>query len=473
MHYTVSYNNNVNVGTATVIITGKGNYTGTATKTFTIEKGNIKLNITGTTYTYDGAEHTINVVSETPSSGITVTYGVEQGKYTLKSSPKYIEVGTYDIYYKVTAGNNYNELEGMQKLTIEPIEISKLTASPEPNEYIYDETEKTPNLIIKNGNYTLQKETDYTITYNNNINAGEATIIAAGKGHYKGTLENKFTIKPQDLSNGIANLTEEKIIYNKKEQTPEVEVRNSSNKILEKEKDYTVSYSNNTNSGTATFTITGTNNYTGKITKEFTIEKANIEYSSDDIELIYDGKPHGISIEFITEMPKTDIKFGTSETECNLDTMPTYTDAGNYKIYYAVSADNYNNIEGYVELVIKPKEIATATISEISENCIYDTMEKEPTIEVKDEIQTLILNKDYKVTYQNNTNVGTASVIVTGIGNYTGTNKADFKIEKADPTYILPSGIVTYYGAKLENVKLPKGFVWEDDLNTSVGEIRI
>ncbi len=473
-HYTVSYSNNVNVGTATATITGKGSYTGTITKNFTIEKGTIKVDITEHTHTYDGAEHTIKINVKNPSTGTTIRYGLEQGKYTLTSSPKYTDIGTYDIYYKiVSSDNNYNDLESVQKLTIEAVDLSTTNGTLDVSEYTYDGQDKTPKFTIKNGNYTLQKEIDYTVSYNNNINAGEATITATGKGNYKGTLSKKFVIKPQDLSTGTAKLIDETIIYNKEEQKPEIEVKDLSRKVLEKDKDYKVTYNNNINVGTATFTVTGINNYTGTITKEFTIEKGNMEYLANDVEVVYDGKPHGATVEMLIELPKVDIKFGTSKAECNLDTSPTYTEAGEYKIYYKISAENYKDISGTINLVIKPKDIETATISEIIETYKYNESEIEPSVEVKDETKTLILNKDYKISYQNNINVGTASVIVTGIGNYTGINKADFEIEKGDPKYIIPSGIITYYGATLEKVKLPQGFVWEDELNTNVGEIRI
>ncbi|MCI8636886.1 MAG: hypothetical protein HFJ36_03375 [Clostridia bacterium] len=467
----MAYSNNINVGTATVTITGKGNYAGTITKNFTIGKGTIRLNITGATQTYDGAEHTIGVSIAHPTSGATITYGTEQGEYTLTSPPKYVEVGTYDIYYKATAGNNYNELEGVQKLTIEAIDLSTVEGSIDINEYTYDGNEKTPVFTIKKGNVTLNKGEDYTVSYNNNINAGEATAIAKGTGHYKGTMEKKFTIKPQDFSNGTAKTVDEKIKYNIGGVTPELEVKDSSGKILEKDKDYTVAYSNNINVGIATYIVTGINNYTGKMNGEFTIENADIEYNADDIEITFDGKPHGAVIEMITQIPDVDIKFGTSKTECYLEETPTYTDAGTYKIYYTMNANNYNDITGFIELVINPKDVETATISEITEEYVFDTEPKKPVVEVKDEIKTLILDKDYTLSYENNTNAGTASVVVTGIGNYTGVNKVDFEIQKGDPIYMLPSGIVTYQGAKLKNVKLPAGFVWEDDLETDVGEI--
>lgn len=45
IHYTVSYSNNINAGTATVTVTGKGHYTGTKTTNFTIKKNSVDITV--------------------------------------------------------------------------------------------------------------------------------------------------------------------------------------------------------------------------------------------------------------------------------------------------------------------------------------------------------------------------------------------------------------------------------------------
>jgi hypothetical protein len=49
--YTVSYKNNTNAGTGKVVITGKGNYTGSVTKTFKIDKATQKISVEKDSYT--------------------------------------------------------------------------------------------------------------------------------------------------------------------------------------------------------------------------------------------------------------------------------------------------------------------------------------------------------------------------------------------------------------------------------------
>lgn len=68
----------------------------------------------------------------------------------------------------------------------------------------------TQKITIKNGAATLKKNKDYTISYKNNKNAGEATILITGKGGYKGTIKKTFTIKK--AANPIKVKTVEKTV---------------------------------------------------------------------------------------------------------------------------------------------------------------------------------------------------------------------------------------------------------------------
>lgn len=60
--------------------------------------------------------------------------------------------------------------------------------------YVYDGTAKTPAVTVKDGNTILKEGTDYTVTYENNINAGTAKVTVTGKGDYKGAVTKTFAI---------------------------------------------------------------------------------------------------------------------------------------------------------------------------------------------------------------------------------------------------------------------------------------
>ena len=67
------------------------------------------------------------------------------------------------------------------------------------------------------------------------------------------------------------------------------------------------------------------------------------------------------------------------------------------------------------------------TISDIATQ-IYTGKEIQPSVKITDDGKTLKLGTDYKVTYKNNKDVGRASVIIEGIGNYTSKKTKTFAI---------------------------------------------
>ncbi|MBQ6845177.1 MAG: chitobiase/beta-hexosaminidase C-terminal domain-containing protein [Agathobacter sp.] len=80
----------------------------------------------------------------------------------------------------------------------------------------------------------------------------------------------------------------------------------------------------------------------------------------------------------------------------------------------------------------KTTSIAKAKVTLAKTKFYYDGEAKKPKVKsVKLGGKTLKANEDYKVTYKNNKNIGTATVTITGIGDYSGTVKKTFKIVAA------------------------------------------
>ncbi|MBR3052034.1 hypothetical protein IKG60_00210 [Candidatus Saccharibacteria bacterium] len=130
--------------------------------------------------------------------------------------------------------------------------------------YFYTGTEIKPTATVKvdldgdgEKETTLVAGTDYEISYADNINAGKATATISGKGNYGGTLSAfEFTIVPVDVVPTIAAISD--MTYTGEALTPELIVTaefGGATVTLEKDKDYTVSYSNNKDAGTATVKI--------------------------------------------------------------------------------------------------------------------------------------------------------------------------------------------------------------------------
>ncbi len=83
--------------------------------------------------------------------------------------------------------------------------------------------------------------------------------------------------------------------------------------------------------------------------------------------------------------------------------------------------------------------ISAATIEGINENYNYTGSEIMPNPIVKLANKTLTYNVDYALAYENNVNVGTAKLTITGINTYSGTKVINYNILKVDPTYNAPT----------------------------------
>ena len=171
------------------------------------------------------------------------------------------------------------------KDVISSIDIDSLgfKLSLSSNSYTYDGKAKTPTVTIKNDTATLIKDTDYTVEYSNNINAGTATVTVTGIGNYTGILTKTF-------------------IINKAQQTVNATISSNTLDIGDTSEitasgQGTISYiSSNTNvatvnnsgivtgisAGTATITVTatGNNNY-NEASKTFTVLVKNSHVLGD------------------------------------------------------------------------------------------------------------------------------------------------------------------------------------------------
>ena len=280
--YTVSYSNNKNVGTATISITGIGDYTGTIKKNFNIVARGISDTTIGSipNQTYTG--NSISALPVITYNGATLTKDVD---YTLSYSNN-INVGTATI--TITGKGNF---KGTTSKTFS-ISARAMTDTSVANvsSQTYTGNVISPLPTITYNNKTLKKDTDYTLSYSNNINAGTATITITGKGNFTGTTSKTFSISARAMSDtSVANISSQTYTGNFISPLPTITYNN---KTLKKDTDYTLSYSDNINVGTATITITGKGNFTGMTSTTFIItqksaEKLNI---SEIANQIYTGK---------------------------------------------------------------------------------------------------------------------------------------------------------------------------------------
>ena len=266
----------------------------------------------------------------------------------------------------------------------------------------------------------------------------------------KGSVSNTYvtyvngilTITAKTVDSPTITLSETCFTYDGNAKEPTVTVKDGETTIPASE--YSVSYSNNTNAGTATVTITDVEggNYTVSGTATFTITKADGSITAPTAKsgLVYSGSAQDL-IDAGSSTTGT-VKYSLDDT--TYDTaIPQGTDAGKYTVYYKVEGDaNHGDVAAQsLDVTIAAKTVASPTITLGTTSYTYDGTAKEPTVTVKDG-ETTITATEYSVSYTNNTNVGTATVTITDDegGNYTVSGSATFAISSADGSLTPPVG---------------------------------
>lgn len=123
VNYTVTYSNNVNAGTANIVITGKGDYFGTARGVFTINKANRTLSFPYlTTVVAPGSTVTSKAIPSVTEGNESVVYSSgTTGKATVNSTTGAVTgvaEGTSIITATLPASTNYNSVTASYTITV-------------------------------------------------------------------------------------------------------------------------------------------------------------------------------------------------------------------------------------------------------------------------------------------------------------------------------------------------------------------
>ena len=226
--------------------------------------------ISRSSYVYTGTARKPAVKSVT-FYGKTLTEGTD---YTV-SYDRNVKVGTGRVI--ITGKGDYTGKRYRTfKITARSIAKAKVTGIKSK---VYTGAKRTQAPVVKlaigSKTVKLKKGTDYTLSYRNNIKKGTATVVIKGKGNYKGSVTKTFKITARSLAKATVTGIKTKGYTGKAvTQSPVVKLKiGSTTKTLKKGTDYTLTYKNNKNIGTAKVTITGKGNYKGSITKSFKIVK--------------------------------------------------------------------------------------------------------------------------------------------------------------------------------------------------------
>lgn len=389
--YTVAYDMNVNVGTASIFIRGikGGEFAGTKRVSFKIKavaslsKAQVSMEFSPAEPVYTGTAITLN------RAGVTLTVKGEDGNM---HEVRLVQGTDYAVSYQnnVKAGKATVIFTGMgaysgtirKTFKIAPRQIDSMQVKVKMNSsYSYCKGGSRPEPRVIFGNKTLKPGTDYTLSYKQNTKLGQdARVIIKGKGNFGGSVDKTFTVVPQKISELKAE-AEDRVYQNKNNIfKTAIRVLDKNGKRLSAGKDYDknvkYSYSENTRVGIA-----------GESGKTI-LRKAGEPVDEKDI--IPVGKTINVTV----------------------------TAVGNYYT---------GSIQGAFRIVPASISGARVTIP------VQTYTGKEITLDPAD-LQVVVdgtplQTTEYEIVgYSNHVNKGTAKVTIHGLHNYGGTKTVSFKI---------------------------------------------
>ncbi|MDO4460564.1 MAG: hypothetical protein Q4C42_10910 [Clostridia bacterium] len=187
--YVPVFSNNKNTGTATVTIKGKGNLTGSVTRTFKIKPKSISgysASLAFLSKTYTGSVITPDVTVKDPNGNVLFS-----GNY-YNTYSNCTNAGTAKV--TVTGVGNYcgtiTRTYQIRPKSIQTGYVVYLSFSSKP----YTGKPVKPTVTVKTTSGGYFPSTNYTVSYVNNINRGLAQVKITGKGNYTGTILKSFRI---------------------------------------------------------------------------------------------------------------------------------------------------------------------------------------------------------------------------------------------------------------------------------------
>lgn len=305
--------------------------------------------------------------------------------------------------------------------SFEAVDVSDLTIEGE-SEFTYNGFEQYYQPVLKNGSYELCEGIDYTLggVYSA-TDAGEYIVEITGKGVYTGKRNISFTIAPYDIADVTVD-GEDQQTYSGKAITPELTLTDE-NRTLVENTDYTLRYQDNTEAGVAIAEITGTGNYTGRKVFYFDINKCDIKQQAV-VELeeltAYTGNP-------ITPSVKLTVKGSVLEKDRD------YTISYHNNVNIGIGVIDIKGVgccDGRIVcwFDITERDLGEAGYCTSIKYQSYTGEERNPEPVVIYNGKTLVKDVDYTVGYSNNTDVGEAKIVITGIGNFSGTLTTEFEI---------------------------------------------
>lgn len=313
--------------------------------------------------------------------------------------------------YAEDHGRTFVELSADNRIPLQNEWFEQITP-----EYEYNGKSHEPEIESSESAPELEQGSDYEVTYENNINAGTATIKITGKDIFCGTVERSFKITPDENGMYVCYFAENNETYLEttfkgKKVEPEVVIDG-----LVRGKDYTVTYVNNEKPGEARAELTGIGNYKGSETLYFTIY-GKLPAADPIADQTYTGK------ELTPAIVIPGLKAGEDYYMYYEDNQ--YPGVATVTIY---GTGYYKGTATIHFKIIKKTErfVSNVKLNRTSYTCTGKTIRPSVTVTVNGK---KIGASAYKLYYKNNKNSGIGTVQVRGTGKYSRINKTlTFKI---------------------------------------------
>ena len=480
--YKLSYTGDTtNVGTVKITIKGKGNYNGSTEVSYKITERSVTLTSATDSKVYDKdplTNHNVAVGGDGFVKEEGATYNVTGSQTSVGESDNEF---TYTLKSNTKAKNyNITTHNGKLKVTAEASEVT-VVITGRNGTFPYDGTEKSVKgydvSITQGSTYT---EADFTFSGNDEVKSTEAGTYNMG-------------LKPEDFTNNNTNyssvtfvVNDGSLVINPKSIIPDgpdtpdekktgIEVTDPEGSIydglphvnplkvtdtktgkeLEENKDYTLTYVGDVvNVGTVKVKVKGIGNYTGEFTKKYQITPREYTVTTDSAEKPYDGTAltAGGRVNNLVDGETVTLKITGSQTEVG-------SSNNTYSLTWDGSAKEKNYTHGTDSiglLTVTPKSIIPSDTNGIEVTKPADSKydgkvhENKPTVKDNKTDKTLVEGTDYTLSYNGDTtNVGTVTVTITGIGNYTGSHDVTYQITKRTVKLTSGSDSKTYDGTPL------------------------
>ena len=483
--YTLSYSKDViNVGTVTVTVKGKGNYTGEFTKRYQITPREYTVTTDSAEKPYDGTALT---------AGGRVNNLVDGETVTLKITGSQTEVGSSNNTYSLTWDGSAKEknythgTDSIGLLTVTPksiipsdtngIEVTK------PADSKYDGNEHRNKPTVKDGEKVLVEDTDYTLSYSEDvINVGKVTVTITGKGNYsqETTVDYQITPRTVKLTSGSDSKTYDGTPLVKHDVTVSEDgfadgegatYSYTGTQTDAGSSENTFTYALNEGTLASNYEITTVN---GTLTVEAVKTEVKVEIAGHTDTVTYDGQVHSVSGYDVTNISNklysdTAISFTGTAVVSRIVAGTSYM--GLTAAQFSNTSANFTNVTFVVHdgwLKIDPKSIIpdepdtpddkkTGITVSNPKDSKYDGQEHREVLTVKDTKtgKDIIANKDYTVVYSDDlVNAGTVTIKVSGLGNYSGSFTKTYKITKRLVTLTSATVSKTYDGQALTNTSI-------------------